>query len=177
MFGVWKTCVERESTKHPEIGLQVRKETGRDGNWGAAFDSATHRNYGLEQVTDPNADVSSFIQWNFRLGSPWANSSFHTLTAPQPNSCCLSLYGPQLFSLLLPEDMCAQSSALQRPWPSASPSSSFFFFCFNVFFSNDSFLCMCGCMHAQLWLTQRLHVLSAWDFPGKNTGVGCHFLL
>ena len=21
------------------------------------------------------------------------------------------------------------------------------------------------------------HVKSGWDFPGKNTGVGCHFLL
>ena len=35
----------------------------------------------------------------------------------------------------------------------------------------------------QLYLTLRLHglyptrLLCPWDFPGKNTGVGCHFLL
>ena len=38
-------------------------------------------------------------------------------------------------------------------------------------------------MHAQLCPTlgpQRLQpprLLCPWDFPGKNTGVGCHFLL
>ena len=36
---------------------------------------------------------------------------------------------------------------------------------------------------SQSCLTLRLHgleptsLLCAWDFPGKNTGVGCHFLL
>ena len=39
------------------------------------------------------------------------------------------------------------------------------------------------CLLAQSCLTLRLHgleptsLLCAWDFPGKNTGVGCHFFL
>ena len=38
------------------------------------------------------------------------------------------------------------------------------------------------CVHAQLWLfatprTVALLLLRPWDFPGKNTRVGCHFLL
>ena len=39
----------------------------------------------------------------------------------------------------------------------------------------------CICMHAQLCLTlcdpMDCRLLWPWDFPGKNTGVGCHFLL
>ena len=142
--------MEKASTKHPETGLQVRKEMGRDGNWGASFGSAIHRNYSFEHVTDPDAEVSSFIQWKFWLGSPWDNSSFHTLTAHQPNSCCLSLYGPQLFSLLPTEDMCAQSSALQRPWPSASPSSSFRKA--YSFLMIPSYACVHACMLSCDWL-------------------------
>ena len=39
-----------------------------------------------------------------------------------------------------------------------------------------------ACVHAQLWLfaTHKLlpsRLLRPWDFPGKNTRVGCHFLL
>ena len=39
------------------------------------------------------------------------------------------------------------------------------------------------CVRAELCLTLRPHgllparLLSPWDFPGKNSGVGCHFLL
>ena len=41
----------------------------------------------------------------------------------------------------------------------------------------------CPCMHTQLCLTLQPHrlqptrLLCLWDFPGKNTGIGCHFLL
>ena len=41
----------------------------------------------------------------------------------------------------------------------------------------------CPCMHTQLCLTLQPHrlqptrLLCLWDFPGKNTGEGCHFLL
>ena len=45
-------------------------------------------------------------------------------------------------------------------------------------------VCVCVCvLVAQLCLTLRLHglyptrILCLWDSPGKNTGVGCHFLL
>ena len=34
---------------------------------------------------------------------------------------------------------------------------------------------MCVCCHVQLFVTARL--LCPWDFLGKTTGVGCHFLL
>ena len=45
-----------------------------------------------------------------------------------------------------------------------------------------SFVCCC-CLAAQscptLWLhgLQPARLLCPWDFPGKSTGVGCHFLL
>ena len=40
----------------------------------------------------------------------------------------------------------------------------------------------CGCSFAQsnsLWSHELYHarLLCPWSFPGKNTGVGCHFLL
>ena len=37
-------------------------------------------------------------------------------------------------------------------------------------------VCVCVCVHlARCVLSHGL--LHPWDFPGKNTGVGCHFLL
>lgn len=153
MFGVWKTCVERESTKHPEIGLQVRKETGRDGNWGAAFDSATHRNYGLEQVTDPDADVSSFIEWNFRLGSPWANSSFHTLHINQTAAVSLCT-APNSFLSSSPMT-CVHKALLSRDLDRQPPCLPPFFFFFVSTYSSLmilSYACVVACMLSCDWL-------------------------
>ena len=45
------------------------------------------------------------------------------------------------------------------------------------------FCCCCCCLVAKSCLTlqphglQPIRLLCPWDFPGKNTGVGCHFLL
>ena len=36
-------------------------------------------------------------------------------------------------------------------------------------------VCVCSVMPDSLWLMDRF--LCPWTFPGKNTGVGCHFLL
>ena len=40
-------------------------------------------------------------------------------------------------------------------------------------------LLSCSVMSNSLWLygLQPTRLLSPWDFPGKNTGVGCHVLL
>ena len=38
-------------------------------------------------------------------------------------------------------------------------------------FCSSSRACMCSVVPDSLWL------LCPWDFPSKNTGVGCHFLL
>ena len=35
--------------------------------------------------------------------------------------------------------------------------------------------CICVCL--QRYGLQPARLLHPWDFPGKNTGVGCHFLL
>ena len=39
--------------------------------------------------------------------------------------------------------------------------------------------CCCCCRFSRVWLcvTHRRQLLCPWDSPGKNTGVGCHFLL
>ena len=39
--------------------------------------------------------------------------------------------------------------------------------------------CMCACSVDSLWSHELrpTKLLCPWDFPGKNTGVGCHFLL
>ena len=52
---------------------------------------------------------------------------------------------------------------------------------------NSSYKSVCGCIHtclvvanSWLWQTHWLQpasLLCPWDFPGKNIGVGCHFLL
>ena len=48
----------------------------------------------------------------------------------------------------------------------------------------DTFMCVCmrACMlsHARLFVTPwsvATRLLCPWNFPGKNTGVGCHFQL
>ena len=43
-------------------------------------------------------------------------------------------------------------------------------------------MCVCVCVLSHVWLfvtpwTVATRLLCPWDFPGKNTGVGCHFLL
>ena len=46
--------------------------------------------------------------------------------------------------------------------------------------SNMSSLGKCVCVRAQSCLTlcdPMARLFCPWDFPGKNTGVGCHFLL
>ena len=41
---------------------------------------------------------------------------------------------------------------------------------------------VCVCVHSRVWLLrphkpQPARLLCPWNFPGKNSGVGCHFLL
>ena len=43
-------------------------------------------------------------------------------------------------------------------------------------------LCVCKCglggfSHVLLFVTLSIRLLCPWDFPAKNTGVGCHFFL
>ena len=60
-----------------------------------------------------------------------------------------------------------------------------FFFFFHMFLWAKAFYkSCCCCLAAKLCLTllrprglQPSRLLCPWDFPGKNTGVGCHFLL
>ena len=46
-----------------------------------------------------------------------------------------------------------------------------------------SFLSLCVCVFSVVSTSLQPHglwparLLSPWDFPGRNTGVGCHFLL
>ena len=52
-----------------------------------------------------------------------------------------------------------------------------------LFYLDIIFIYMCMYVHAQSCPTLQPHglqptrLLSPWDFPGKNTGVDCHFLL
>ena len=52
-----------------------------------------------------------------------------------------------------------------------------------LFYLDIIFIYMCVCVYAQSCPTLQPHglqptrLLSPWDFPGKNTGVDCHFLL
>ena len=34
-----------------------------------------------------------------------------------------------------------------------------------------------SCLFVTPWTVCSPHLLCPWDFPGQNTGVGCHFLL
>ena len=36
---------------------------------------------------------------------------------------------------------------------------------------------LCSVLSHSLWPQWRARLLCPWDFPGKNTGMGCHFLL
>ena len=46
-------------------------------------------------------------------------------------------------------------------------------------FCAEEEMCACSVVSDSLWLhgLQPARLLCPWDFPGKNTGVGCHFLL
>ena len=51
---------------------------------------------------------------------------------------------------------------------------------FPGFFSCSEMRCVCELSRDPLFATPRTvaaRFLCLWDFPGKNTGVGCHFLL
>ena len=65
-------------------------------------------------------------------------------------------------------------------------SCFFFFFAFQYLANLDAIYneCCCCCFLTKscliLWDSQKLEparLLWSWDFPGKNTGMGCHFLL
>ena len=52
----------------------------------------------------------------------------------------------------------------------------------QILFTYSSYFSMCVCLVAQSCPTlcdplQPTRLLCLWDFSGKNTGVGCHFLL
>ena len=52
-----------------------------------------------------------------------------------------------------------------------------------LFYLDIIYIYVCVCVYAQSCPTLQPHglqptrLLSPWDFPGKNTGVDCHFLL
>ena len=58
-------------------------------------------------------------------------------------------------------------------------------YCYFSFLSTKALKCVCVCVCVcwvvsdSLWPheLQPTRLLCPWDFPGKNTGVGCHFLL
>ena len=49
----------------------------------------------------------------------------------------------------------------------------------TLFLEGCVYVCACSVMSDSLWShgLQTTKLLCPWDFPGKNTGVGCHFLL
>ena len=59
----------------------------------------------------------------------------------------------------------------------------FFFFFFNLYNGNSDIYCMCRLSHSVVshsWSPHELQpvrLFCTWDFPGKKTGVACHFLL
>ena len=86
-----------------------------------------------------------------RVGHHWSNSTY-MLTILFSNCHYCFLIGH--FSLYLQTSLvltfpslCLHAELLNHVWPFATP-----------------------------W-TVACHLLYPWDFPGKNTGVGCHFLL
>ena len=50
---------------------------------------------------------------------------------------------------------------------------------YSVHFVNGFFVCVCSVVSYSLRPpgTVARQILCPWNFPGKNTGVGCHFLL
>ena len=92
--------------------------------------------------------------------------------------CCIhTLHSPKLDTWALSKHV--HASLCVWPWHSLFPEETFFYIFFNIIM----------CMHTHVfshftcvWLFATPHtvarrLLSPWDSPGKNTGVGCHALL
>ena len=76
-----------------------------------------------------------------------------------------------------PESSVAQAESLNHCTTRQFPESRFLNYLFNC-------VCVCVCMCARLCPTlcdpmdcSPARLLCPWNFPGKNTGVDCHFLL
>ena len=69
-----------------------------------------------------------------------------------------------------------------QPWSSIAGT---FLACTSIesFVMHMMCVCVCACVHSVMSDSLQTHglqparLLCPWDFPGKNTGVGCHFLL
>ena len=61
-----------------------------------------------------------------------------------------------------------------RLFKSKKPPASLIQYIFKIF---SACACVCSVMSDSLWPhgMQPARLLCPWDFPGKNTGVGCHF--
>ena len=77
------------------------------------------------------------------------------------------------------------SISYSRDWPVslASPALAGRTFVTSAFWEARNIVCCCCCLVAQSCLTicdpwtVSTRLPCPWDFPDKNTGVGCHFLL
>ena len=124
----------------------------------------------------PVRNVNLWAALTFQEGPtfcPWNVSSTFTLLWLALEFFPVPIQGPSLDSL----------SPVIWLRPGTWPSSCAPFSC-NLFAKyinkSTSCVCVCVCCHLQLfaipWL-QPTRLLCPWNFPGKNTGVGCHFLL
>ena len=78
--------------------------------------------------------------------------------------------GPALYKEIRPESLQAPEGLSQQQLCGGDGLV-------NEFDCNDYFtIFVCGCLATQLCLTL-FGLLCPWNFPGKNTGAGCHFFL
>ena len=122
---------------------------------------------GLERVVT-FLSFSSNIKLNYLSPSSSNSIGLHKFTLP-PQSYCPAEF---LASWNVIVGGNSQSKSNRHP-PQLKPLSPWL-----------SGSIICCCLFAQLCLTllqryglQPASSLCPWDFPGKNTGVGCHFLL
>ena len=110
---------------------------------------------------------------------------------PYITNCC-SLPGFSLPPLYSPGDQCPEKlsdgsrlHADVKAWPCVHASWHLLKFIVIHYSANGKCVCLCMttcAMFSHVWLfvtlwTIALRFLCPWDFSGKSTGVGCHFLL
>ena len=101
------------------------------------------------------------------------------LHAPRSVPLVSHHFAPSAFPALHSWGSCVKTSLIVQPWTVPLSASV------EPIQNQLCYACMLACIHAcsvvsWLFVTPRtivFRLLCPWDFPGKNPGVGCHFLL
>ena len=155
----WHFCQQRGGRERQEENRRPLASVGSVANFWVEF----------EHIACPPWDP---VSWLMQMRGPNAYRLFHCL-APQYYTDSVENMNPEKAGCVSNHDLSMQSTFFH--WHSMDSSLS-------DFISLISLICCCLVTKSCLILLQSCgleptRLLCPWDFPGKFTAVGCHFLL